>query len=110
MIKLGNITMTSEGATVQDAFALWVNSKKAELAGPDGEMPPAEEVEAHLWREIRKLRQELLADTDYMFMSDYPEVPARKVIEYRKKLRDIPQDFNSPEDVAFPIIPKEATK
>lgn len=104
MIKLGNITIESETATMQDAFNAWVNSKLGELSGPDGEMPDSDYIKEYLWTEFRKLRYELMRETDHMFLSDYPRTPSDKLKLYRNKLRDIPQQHNDVRDIAFPDV------
>ncbi len=58
------------------------------------------------WKVIREMRDELLQATDWVVIKSSEsgnEVPT-KYIEYRTKLRDIPSDFDKPEDVVFPGI------
>ena len=57
---------------------------------------------------IRSKRNLLLAETDYLLMSDYPisEEFLEKVKGYRQQLRDITKQENFPTIVAFPEFPK----
>ena len=60
------------------------------------------------WRKIRKERNKLLKDSDYIMVSDAP-ITAEKKEEwttYRQSLRDIPQDYDSPDEVVYPTKPK----
>jgi hypothetical protein len=58
------------------------------------------------WNFIRRERNHLLASTDYTQVADWP---GDKVMwaTYRQALRDIPQSYDSPEDVIWPSIPGE---
>lgn len=57
---------------------------------------------------IRSKRNSLLAETDYLLMSDYPinEEYLEKVKEYRQQLRDLTKQENFPQHVVFPDFPK----
>lgn len=57
---------------------------------------------------IRSKRNSLLAETDYLLMSDYPisEEYLARIKNYRQELRDITKQENFPTDVAFPDFPK----
>lgn len=57
---------------------------------------------------IRSKRNSLLAETDYLLMSDYPisEKNLEKVKEYRQQLRDVTKQDRFPKDVTFPDFPK----
>jgi len=60
------------------------------------------------WRKIRKERNKLLKDSDYIMVSDAP-ITAEKKEEwetYRQSLRDIPQTFSNPDDVTYPDKPE----
>lgn len=60
------------------------------------------------WRLVRVRRDELLRDTDYAIMPDYPLTDAEKtdVTAYRQALRDIPETFASPDAVEWPAKPE----
>lgn len=55
---------------------------------------------------LRVKRDKLLADTDYLMISDYPisEDNKQKVQIYRQLLRDIPQQENWPFIVEWPVL------
>jgi hypothetical protein len=60
------------------------------------------------WRKIRKERNQLLKDSDYIMFPDIT-ITAEKKEEwttYRQSLRDIPQTFSNPDDVTYPDKPE----
>ena len=60
------------------------------------------------WRKIRKKRNQLLKDSDYIMFPDIT-ITAEKKEEwttYRQVLRDIPQDYDSPDEVVYPDKPE----
>ena len=59
------------------------------------------------WRKIRKERNQLLKDSDYTMLKDYPTtVSEQEWTTYRQSLRDIPQTFSNPDDVTYPDKPE----
>jgi hypothetical protein len=60
------------------------------------------------WRKIRKERNKLLKDSDYMILADAPvdETQKQEWTTYRQVLRDIPQDYDSPDEVVYPDKPE----
>jgi len=59
------------------------------------------------WVKVRKERNQLLKDSDYTMLKDYPTtVPEQEWITYRQSLRDIPQDYDSPDEVVYPDKPE----
>ena len=60
------------------------------------------------WRKIRKERNQLLKDSDYIMVSDVPITTEKKEEweTYRQSLRDIPQDYDSPDEVVYPDKPE----
>ena len=60
------------------------------------------------WRKIRKERNKLLKDSDYIMVSDITITTEKKEewTTYRQVLRDIPQDYDSPDEVVYPTKPK----
>ena len=66
---------------------------------------------AQEWALIRTRRDALLADSDKKVVIDKWMALSEEVkalyVDYRKKLRDIPQDFAKPSDVVFPDTPVE---
>ena len=59
-----------------------------------------------MWEAIKSIRNTLLVEADHMVNlvedSDQDSTPFR---QYRKALRDIPQNFSNPEDVVWPQKP-----
>jgi len=60
------------------------------------------------WRKIRKERNQLLKDSDYIMFPDITITTEKKEEweTYRQALRDIPQDYDSPDEVVYPTKPK----
>lgn len=60
-----------------------------------------------LKNKVRSMRDERLAKTDYLIMSDYPISDSDRalVLEYRQALRNIPQQEGFPENVVWPEPP-----
>jgi len=58
---------------------------------------------AKTWNKIRWERDRLIAETDWWALSDKTLTPEQTA--YRKALRDVPQDFDSPSDVVWPTKP-----
>ena len=56
------------------------------------------------WAEVRRERDRLLDASDWTQAPDAP-VDAQAWADYRQALRDIPQDFASPDDVVWPEQP-----
>jgi len=59
---------------------------------------------AKTWDDIRAERDALLAASDWTQVADVP-VDAAAWATYRQALRDIPQDYDSPDDVVWPEAP-----
>ena len=59
------------------------------------------------WFSIRNYRVELLTKSDWTQLGDTPFSAEEKNAwtAYRQALRDVPQDFGSPDDVMFPEVP-----
>mgnify|MGYP003645593725 FL=1 len=55
--------------------------------------------------DLREERNELLMETDYIMVSDYPHTNKQAWIDYRQALRDLPQtaDLNNVEYPTKPI-------
>ena len=60
--------------------------------------------EAIAWDAVRAERNRLLAESDWTQVADAP-VNATAWAVYRQALRDVPQDFASPDDVVWPAAP-----
>ena len=82
-----------------------VNSNNHEIVLENGKLTTREVVHVITWEQIKKKRRRLLLRCDYTQVSDWPgdkEVWAT----YRQKLRDITEDFKTPDDVIWPTPPK----
>lgn len=60
-----------------------------------------------MWQTIRIARDALLKSCDWTQMADSPLSSNEKEMwsAYRQLLRDIPQTYENPEDVVFPVSP-----
>ena len=58
------------------------------------------------WEDIRAERNYLLAQTDWhiTYATEKGTAVPQNVLDYREKLRNIPQDFATPEEVIFPTL------
>ena len=70
---------------------------------PKGELKTDDEYAA----EVRAKRNELLSETDYMMMKDYPlsSEKEQQLAEYRQQLRDITKQSGFPRDITWPEKP-----
>jgi hypothetical protein len=57
------------------------------------------------WMEVRRDRDKLLIGSDAYLMPDYPLEDKSDWEAYRQSLRDIPQDYDSADDVVYPEEP-----
>lgn len=62
-------------------------------------------VEFLSWDEVREWREEELKDSDWRVVIDYPNSDQQAWIDYRNKLRDLPQDYSEMVDVVVPDKP-----
>ncbi len=77
------------------------------LASIDAQIGDVELEAKMMWRKIRKERNQLLKDSDYTMLKDYPTtVSEQEWTTYRQSLRDIPQTFSNPDDVTYPDKPE----
>jgi len=81
-----------QGAEVGDSFV-------------NGELIKPQEP-AVTWTEIRAERDYLLTQTDWhiTYATEKGTAIPQNVLDYREKLRNIPQDFATPEEVVFPSL------
>ena len=63
--------------------------------------------DAEVASEAREKRNQLIAETDYMAMPDYPLDEERKaaVLAYRQALRDVPEQEGFPRQIDWPVKP-----
>lgn len=66
--------------------------------------PSIEEVAA----QVRSQRDAMIAETDYLMISDYPISDEDKALveTYRQALRDIPEQEGFPSEVQWPVAPQ----
>ena len=57
------------------------------------------------WQKVRIERDSLLSDSDAYLMPDYPMEDKSDWETYRQELRDIPQEFATPDVVVWPDSP-----
>jgi len=59
------------------------------------------------WDEVRSIRDSILRQTDWRFMSD--QSPSNEWVVYRQTLRDLPQNFGSGDEAAdnWPESPED---
>ena len=103
------------GDTYSGLRAIKDNGSGSEMPDPDNMITEEEYNEAIAefevfdgWVKVRKQRNQLLKDSDYIMVSDAP-ITAEKKEEwetYRQVLRDIPQDYDSPDEVVYPDKPE----
>lgn len=69
---------------------------------PDVDLP-----DSNKWNIIRLHRDDLLARCDWTQIQDAALTEAEKIAwgEYRQALRNIPQDYETPDEVVFPEKP-----
>jgi hypothetical protein len=79
----------------------------------EGECPvkPQEQIEAEAFAALRAERDKRLAETDYMFTSDYPLDETKKAAytAYRQALRDLPAQPGAPwidGEIPWPVKPE----
>lgn len=70
---------------------------------PLGELATDEDIA----KDARVKRNELIAETDYLVMPDYPLDEDRKatVMAYRQALRDVPEQAGFPRQIDWPVRP-----
>lgn len=87
-------------------------SKTILIDGQVYEIKPPEQprlTERSKWTLIRQKRNQLLAECDWTQLSDAPLDEKRREAwrQYRRALRDIPQQFERADDVMWPSKPEE---
>ena len=94
------------GLTNNDLSTLtWDESNadpKPDAATLDAAWPAVRDARA--WAQVRQERDRLLDASDWTQVADAP-VDAQAWADYRQTLRDIPQDFATPDDVVWPEQP-----
>lgn len=74
-----------------------IEAGEAELVSPPSPLS---------WEYIRSQRDALLKECDWITASDATPKPSKQAwLDYRKSLRDLPQQFENAEEVVWPTIP-----
>lgn len=56
----------------------------------------------------RRIRNQLLSETDWVALPDVPDSDMKiKLLEYRKKLRDLPSTLSDISDISELVLPKD---
>jgi hypothetical protein len=78
------------------------------LASIDTQISDSEIESYQRWKIIRAERDKLLKGSDYLILADAPvdETQKQEWATYRQALRDIPQNYDSPDEVVYPTKPK----
>lgn len=78
------------------------DEQKAEYDARASEWKAKEDERA--WQIVRSQRDALIAATDWAALPDSPTY-SQELLDYRQALRDIPQTYNKPDEVVWPINP-----
>jgi len=94
-----------------DALVYWNVLKlgaQPTLASIDSQISDSEIESYWRWKIIRAERDKLLRESDYLILADAPvdETQKQEWTTYRQSLRDIPQDYDSPDEVVYPDKPE----
>ena len=113
--KYPNAEFVLVGNVYSGLRAIKDNGSGSEMPDPDNMFTEEEYNEAIAefevfdgWVKVRKQRNQLLKDSDYIMFPDIT-ISAEKKEEwetYRQSLRDIPQTFSNPDDVTYPDKPE----
>ena len=93
------------------SIAYWNTGKlgaQPTLASIDSQISDSEIESCQRWKIIRNERDKLLKESDYLILADAPvnETQKQEWTTYRQALRDIPQDYDSPDEVVYPDKPE----
>jgi uncharacterized protein (DUF427 family) len=90
----------------RDSFLTQMNANNKKLTLSDNKLVLVERVSPVTWNSIRDKRNQLLDNSDYTQIADFSgDNQAWSV--YRQLLRDIPQKYQNPEDVIWPVKPNK---
>ena len=59
-----------------------------------------------VWEQIRSQRDSILKESDWIDLPNSPVKNKESWLTYRQALRDLPQNFSSPEEVVWPNKPE----
>jgi hypothetical protein len=93
-----------------EVYAFELDGSQDHLIKPDMIPVSKEDVQAAAnllitWKDIKYKRDLLLKDCDW---ADLPNSPVKNKpawLRYRQELRELPQKFNTPQEVVWPIKP-----
>jgi hypothetical protein len=97
------ITVTKEQ---RDSYITQMNTNNKKLVLKDNTLVLEERTFPVTWESIRDKRNQLLDDSDYTQIADFPG-NREEWSAYRQLLRDLPQKYKNPEDVVWPAKPKK---
>ena len=108
-VSRSDVTFDNLGSGVEITY--WNTAKlgaKPTFAQLDSLVTDAEIESCQRWKIIRNERDKLLKESDYLILADAPvdETQKQEWTTYRQALRDIPQDYDSPDEVVYPDKPK----
>ena len=96
--------------------ANWVlTNDELEWLSPDITQPTEAEIQAEIarleaeqpWNELRQQRNRLIAETDYLALSD--STLTTEMAAYRQALRDLPANTTDPANPVWPVKPGGAS-
>jgi len=114
ILKYPGIEWIQRGGTFAGLQAVKDDGTGQAISDPDNMITKEEYNEAIAeykivagWEYVRYKRNQLLKDSDYTMLKDYPTtVFEQEWTTYRQSLRDIPQDYDSPDEVVYPDKPE----
>ncbi len=94
-LKMGGIEISDDSIDVGDKY---IDGQFVKVGKP---------TKIVTWDEIRQRRDELLCDTDWTQLSDcqLSEEEKEQYRIYRQALRDLPQQYENPNEVVWPEMP-----
>jgi hypothetical protein len=106
---LADVSLANQGSGVEITY--WNTVKlgaEPTIAQLDSLVTDAEIESCQRWKIIRNERDKLLKESDYLILADAPITTEKKEEweTYRQALRDIPQDYDSPDEVVYPDKPE----
>ena len=106
------IITTAEALASLSPNAIWVvRGDEMEWLSPDITQPTESEIQAEitrlqseeLWKDLRIKRNRLIAETDYLALSD--ATLTDEMSTYRQTLRDLPANTTDPANPVWPTKP-----
>ena len=68
--------------------------------------PPEGPDDALVWARLRHRRDQLLRDSDYAGLADFPDGAKKNaIVAYRQALRDLPGTTEDPRQAVWPVAP-----